>query len=74
MAVERALKPALLEEPEVRAYLGNPSRDTFFRLRRAGLLRGVNFGRGVRYSVRDLDELVEKLQANPGLIRDVKGN
>jgi hypothetical protein len=67
MVVEEGLRPALLTEPAARAYMGGVSRDTIHRLRKAGLLKPVFLGRSVKYSVRDLDEVIERLQANPSL-------
>jgi hypothetical protein len=74
MVVQEGLSPALLTEPGDRAYLGGTSRDTFYRLRKAGLIKPIFLGRAVRYAVKNLDEVIERIQAEPGLIEGGDGS
>jgi hypothetical protein len=62
------MEPLLVREPEARQLLGNVSRETLWKLRRAGQVESISIGTARLYPVDSLRHYVERAKAEGGLI------
>jgi hypothetical protein len=63
------VEPIFCREPDALRILGNPSRETLWKWRRAGHIEAVKYGTATFYVVESLKAFAERLRADGHLDR-----